>query len=113
MVAAADPMATPTMGPLTPKNGAMLGAPTAPAADARTCRMGMCTAPDDLLTELTTLTERRRHGPGDELAGPGVEHPVVAEASDRCGETRHRPQGPVPRGQRTHEVGPATIRVLL
>src|ERR1700679_2517654 len=110
MVAAADPMATPTMVPLTPKNDAMLAATTAPVAEARTCRMEMCTAPGDLLIE---LLERRRHGPGDELAGPGVEHPIVAEAGDRCGETRHHPQGPVARGQRALETGHAAVRMLL
>ena len=35
MVAAAEPMATPTMVPLTPKVDAMTAAITAPAAEAR------------------------------------------------------------------------------
>lgn len=38
MVAAADPMATPTIVPLTPKVDAMIAAITAPAVEARICR---------------------------------------------------------------------------
>src|SRR5450755_4739801 len=45
MVAAADPMATPTMVPLTPKNEAIVAATTAPATEARTCRMEILTIP--------------------------------------------------------------------
>ncbi len=38
MVAAAEPMATPTIVPLTPKVEAMIAATTAPAVEARICR---------------------------------------------------------------------------
>ena len=39
MVAAAEPMATPTMVPLTPKTDAMTAAITAPAVEARIWRI--------------------------------------------------------------------------
>ena len=46
IVAAADPMATPTIVPLTPKTEAMTAARTAPATEARICRTENFTAED-------------------------------------------------------------------
>ena len=46
IVAAADPMATPTMVPLTPKTEAMSAARTAPATEARICRTENFTVED-------------------------------------------------------------------
>jgi len=63
IVAAADPMATPTMVPLTPKVDATTAAMTAPAVEARICR-------NENFTPGCLVAHEGLDGAGDELAGP-------------------------------------------
>ncbi len=63
MVAAADPIATPTMVPLTPKVDAMTAAITAPAVEARIWR-------NENFTQGCLVARQGSDRAGDELAGP-------------------------------------------
>ena len=77
MVAAADPMATPTMVPLTPKIDAMIAAITAPAAEARIWRMENFTPRPEVRPPPASALRSLPHGAVDLLAQQ-VGVPVVA-----------------------------------
>ena len=87
MVAAAEPMATPTMVPLTPKIDAMT------AAHHRAGGGGQDLANRELHAKVCLVAHEGLDGTGDELAGPRIEDPVVAETGDGCGKTGDQPEG--------------------
>src|ERR1700733_1763237 len=95
MVAAADPMATPTMVPLTPKNEAIVAATTAPATEARTCRMEIFTIPGACPSVSVSIP----HGPIDAFA---QQIGVAVVAGVLLNHVRHDPsqvtRGPLRRG---------------
>ena len=81
MVAAAEPMATPTIVPLTPKveNTMIRPAITAPAVEAG------CYSNRELHARGVS-SRARGSTSGDELVGSGVEDPVVSETGNGRGE---------------------------